>query len=261
MSSRPEDPLDRAPGFGECPRCPFLQTASAALCLRCAVRTFDPLPPADSRCVVCDGPLETGECRNPICSRFSRQFDWNRAVAMKTRQLEAKIKRLKYEGKTGWAKVLGRVLAGFLDANRDTFEPFDLITASPAFVTPERVHHTQAILRAAAPHLAAGPWEVDLEDPPAIVKTKATTPMVGKSWKQRHEIAVNELRPALSVPRRERTRGRAILVVDDVFTGGHTIDEVARALRTLGGASRVCGVTLARQGFRGPRSEARGVAS
>ena len=36
---------------------------------------------------------------------------------------------------------------------------------------------------------------------------------------------------------------------DDVFTGGHTLNEVAHRLKRDGGAARVCGVTLVRQRF------------
>ena len=42
-----------------------------------------------------------------------------------------------------------------------------------------------------------------------------------------------------------------VLVYDDVFTDGLTLNEVARALRRVG-ANAVCGVTLCRQPYRGP---------
>jgi predicted amidophosphoribosyltransferase len=45
-----------------------------------------------------------------------------------------------------------------------------------------------------------------------------------------------------------------ILVYDDVFTTGLTLNEVARALRVEGGASAVCGVSLARAVYRGSRA-------
>lgn len=249
-SSVSDDLLKNVPGFGRCPQCPYLQNAAATLCLTCARREFDAL--AVERCPVCDlGFKHAGDtCRNPVCRWSDRWFQWNRSIALKTRQLEDTIKRLKYDGKTGWAKVFGRVLAGFLDAERAIFESFDLIVASPFFATPERpVGHVRLIVRAAAPHLAAGPWEFDLSEPAAIVKTGITESMARKAWRKRHEIATGCLRGVLHVPDPSRTRERSILVVDDVFTSGHTLNEVARALRTRGGATRVCGVTLSRQHF------------
>jgi predicted amidophosphoribosyltransferase len=227
------------------------------MCLRCGRGSFDPL--AQTRCSVCDLELIPGkQCGNPICSwsitvrswkpEATRWFEWNRAVALKTGALDKAIQRLKYHGGTGWARVLGRILAGFIESERATFDSFHLVVASPAFSEHGRVDHTRLILRRAAPYLTAELWNVDLDEPPVILKTKAVTPMVRKTWKQRNEIAVTELRAALEVPRPERIKDRAILVVDDVFTGGHTLKEIARALR-LKGAERVCGVTLARQPF------------
>jgi predicted amidophosphoribosyltransferase len=86
------------------------------------------------------------------------------------------------------------------------------------------------------------------------VKTALTTPFVGRSWRQRFDIARTELREALSVPSPAAVRGKSILVFDDVFTDGLTLNEVGRALIRQGEAARVCGVTLARQPFRGAPS-------
>ena len=53
------------------------------------------------------------------------------------------------------------------------------------------------------------------------------------------------------MPNPARTASRSILVYDDVFTDGTTLNEVARALRGQAAASEVCGVTLCRQPWRG----------
>ena len=60
----------------------------------------------------------------------------------------------------------------------------------------------------------------------------------------------NELSTVLAIPDTSRTSGRNILVYDDVFTSGHTLNTVARTLIETGGANRVCGISLARQPFR-----------
>jgi hypoxanthine-guanine phosphoribosyltransferase len=65
-----------------------------------------------------------------------------------------------------------------------------------------------------------------------------------RSWQKREEIATNDVRKALSVPDPKRTAGKAILVYDDVFTDGHTLDEVARCLQLQGKASEVCSLPL-----------------
>jgi predicted amidophosphoribosyltransferase len=97
-----------------------------------------------------------------------------------------------------------------------------------------------------------GEWPFDVgQEQPAIIKVGATTPMTKKTWAERHQIAETELRSVLRVPDPNRTRGKKILVYDDVYTDGHTLNEVARCLRQDGYAAAVCGVTLARQPYRG----------
>jgi predicted amidophosphoribosyltransferase len=122
-------------GIGNCERCPFLETGTSLICYRCARETIEPLPGASRRCPVCDLPYESGEseCRNPLCSWDDRYFDWNFAIAMRTGVLERALSRYKYEGRSGWRLIFGRVLVGFLDDHAATFDDFGLITYSPTF--------------------------------------------------------------------------------------------------------------------------------
>jgi predicted amidophosphoribosyltransferase len=104
---------------------------------------------------------------------------------------------------------------------------------------------------AAAAACAGKWWPFDLDAPAAIVKTSPTVPLSSLgSPAARRLWAACELRPALRVPDRSRVAGRQILVVDDVFTDGSTLREVALALRSAG-ATGVSGVVLARQPWRG----------
>jgi len=88
-------------------------------------------------------------------------------------------------------------------------------------------------------------------DPPAIVKTGPTTPLVGLNWQQRRHVCEVEWPRVLDVPDPSRVRGKAILVYDDVFTDGLLLNTVARKLRQAG-ATTVCQVTLARQPWARP---------
>ena len=62
--------------------------------------------------------------------------------------------------------------------------------------------------------------------------------MVGHTYRERRDIAEGPLRAALRVTR--DVRGMRVLVYDDVFTDGLTLNEVARTLRRAG-ATEVCG--------------------
>jgi predicted amidophosphoribosyltransferase len=74
--------------------------------------------------------------------------------------------------------------------------------------------------------------------------------MVSHSWRERKAIAEGPLRAALRVPEREVVAGKRLLVVDDVFTEGFTIREVARAL-IIAGATEVSEIVLAREPWKG----------
>lgn len=253
MAYQRRDPAGEPPepaGIGRCGRCAYLNAGTSEICYRCARRTIEALAPG--RCLICDLELQTdGTCGNPLCAwpLKRRFFDWNYAIAMRTGVLRDTINAFKYRNRHGWRNIFARVLVGFLDDEEPTFEDFDLIVASPTHLVPDdtrRYDHTREVVLAAADE-AEGRWPFDTEDTPAIVKTRQTERLMGKSWQERRQTAETELRAALSVPNPARTRGKEILVFDDVFTDGFTLREVARSLIRSGGASRVCGVTLTRQ--------------
>jgi predicted amidophosphoribosyltransferase len=140
-----------------------------------------------------------------------------------------------------------------MERRRHLVEHFDLITASPTFVgrSGREFDHTRSMLVEAARHVPCGRgWPFDTSPVPTIVKTRPTPRLAWLDHRERRRVAEEQLRPALDVPDRSRTTGRRILVVDDVFTDGRTLDEVARALRLQGGAREVCGITLCRQPWR-----------
>jgi predicted amidophosphoribosyltransferase len=65
---------------------------------------------------------------------------------------------------------------------------------------------------------------------------------------ERH-VAAQELYDALHVPDETGVEGRRIAVYDDVFTGGNTLNAVAKRLKASGAAT-VYGLTLARAQWR-----------
>lgn len=221
---------------------------------------MEPLADLEDRCEVCDQTYVVGEtsCKNPVCAMGQRWFEWNYAIAMRSGTLERVINNYKYSGPTsrerGWSAIFGRILIGFLDANAASFEGTDLIVSSPTFIGPgsrRAWDHIRGILVAAdAEQVPPGRWPFDLAETAAIIKTADTPSMVSmKSYPGRRQNAEGPLRDSLEVPDPSRTKGRRIVVVDDVFTDGLTLREVARALRLQGRAVDVRGVTLARQPF------------
>lgn len=233
---------------GQCASCPYRDTGTPAICYACSIRTIVPLAPDEERCEVCDLPIGTGgSCGNFVCRWSDREFEWNFAIGMRAGVLEQIGNRFKFGGERGWALILGRLLVGFLDEHRQTFEEFDIIISTPGFTgrgAERNWDHALEVVRVAA-DASLGTWPFETEPP--IVRTAALPRFTGKKWKERFAIA-GQLRQALSVVRPERIRRKSVLVYDDIFTEGLTLNEVARALR-LAGASRICGVTLMRQPY------------
>ncbi len=77
--------------------------------------------------------------------------------------------------------------------------------------------------------------------PDLLQRTRWTEPQVGLSGRERRR----NLAGAFAVPRPERVCGRRVLLVDDVFTTGTTLNECAKVLKAQG-AVQVEALTLAR---------------
>jgi predicted amidophosphoribosyltransferase len=224
--------LDRPPaGFGACADCANAATGSAPICFACASEHTEPV--AAPGCETCGLPFQPdGSCGNPICNFDDRYFDRVWAISMRTGQMRTAIDRYKYGHKRGWAAIFGRILVGFLNERQDVFGPFHIITPSPAYVGTGALRpfdHIRQIVEAA-----------EVEEPIAWPFT------YGSNWKQRRGIAESELRQALRIADASAVAGKRVLVIDDVFTEGFTIPEVAREF-TLAGAIEVSEVVLARQ--------------
>jgi predicted amidophosphoribosyltransferase len=143
------------------------------------------------------------------------------------------------------------VIVGFLESNRPLFKEFEVIIASPTYVGQEvdarNWDHTQLVIDHAA-KIAEDRWPFQISEP-IIVKTSITERLVGHTWKERREIAENDLRNALKVVDKAATLNKNILVYDDVFTEGFTLREVADCLINQGGARSVSGISIVRQPF------------
>jgi predicted amidophosphoribosyltransferase len=229
-------------GFDDCTRCDYRTTGTPAVCFPCAVAGSG-AGHAPS-CAVCGQPLEdVGRCPNTVCTLEDRYFDRIYTVSGRPAEMWNAVHAYKYGEDRSWADVLGRVLVGFLEANRDELQRFDVITTGAIYVGPRAARlwdYLRLVLDAAA---RVGPeWPFA---PGLIDKARPTGRFLGISPAARREIAEGELRCALSVPEPERVRGRRVLVFDDVYSEGYSLREMARVLLAAG-AVEVSGLVLAR---------------
>jgi predicted amidophosphoribosyltransferase len=237
----------RTAGFPDCHGCAYFRTGPAVVCASCAAQDLAG-PGADS-CVVCAQRLESdGSCPNELCRSPSRRISRIHAIGYQTGSMRRAINNYKYRGSRDLAAVLARILLSWLDEHMAA-QPPGLIVANPSCVGPggQQFAHTEAVLGAAAQADPGNRWPFD---PGAIIKTEPTLKSAdGQAWSKR--VSGNELRDALSVPDPARTRGRFVLVYDDVCTTGSQLDAVAGCLLDHGGATRVEAVVLARAPWRG----------
>jgi predicted amidophosphoribosyltransferase len=161
------------------------------------------------------------------------------------------IKALKYPPKTtGWGVIFARVLLGYLAHDRE-LATADLIIPMPSSPLPAGTprkgnDHTGWVIESAIeqslPDLTF-PFRLD---PPVIVKTKQTSSMVSAVGVGGRADRADEIYQSLMVVDPGAVRDRTVVVFDDVFTTGSTLNVVARRLREAG-ARRVRGLTMARQ--------------
>ena len=236
--------LDPPPaGFPDCAACPYLVTGTPAICFSCAAGTA--VTAAQPACAVCGEPLVgTAPCANAVCTLEDRWFSRLYTVSPRAEDVWTAVCRYKYDEDRDWAPVLGRILVGFLEERREELQDYDLITTGALYVGPRARRlwdHLRLVLDAAQADGPDWPFAPDL-----ITKAGPTGQFLGRGTETRRAIAEHSLRDALAVPDPDRVAGRRVLVVDDVYSEGFSLREMARALR-LAGAAEVAGLVFARK--------------
>jgi predicted amidophosphoribosyltransferase len=246
-----EPPVGEPLGFPRCPQCPYLRTGPPQLCLQCAQKSIENI--SVDACPVCSQIVIKGECPNWLCNDPDRRISKISAIAYSSGPLKKKIWNYKYDGKTGWAIIFGRLLHAWLYSAHQ--EPFpDLIIANPTFTGGGRFRHTEAVIDAAESEDTLGIWPFDTSEPRAITKTSATPQSAGTSAQAKRDVA-QLVRESLRITRPDLVPGKNILVYDDVCTTGNQLNAIAQCLVDEGGASDVRAVVLARAPWR-PRTTA-----
>lgn len=186
----------------------------------------------------------TGACPNAVCRLGDPGFSRIYTVSERAEETWQLIYRYKYGDEKHLADDLGRMLVAYFQDNRDELERFDLVTPTALYTGPQahRLWDYLALVLEAA-QLDDGDWPVATD---VIVKVRPTGRFLGIGVPDRRAIAEGELRDALRVPDPRRVAGQKVLVIDDVYSEGYTLREMARAL--LGaGAAEVSGLVFARR--------------
>ncbi|WMI80827.1 ComF family protein [Anaerotignum sp. MB30-C6] len=172
-----------------------------------------------NRCKFCGRQLEIGEvCHSclehrPVFARGVSAFDYE--------VLRDGIARFKFHGVKGDGKVFGRLMAEFILLYHEGWiKEIDFMTEVPLHrqKEKERGFNQADILCKSISHHTGIVYEKNI-----LTRTKATTPQSKLSAKERHENLKNVFVAKDCADKR-------ILLVDDIFTTGATLNECSRAL-------------------------------
>lgn len=207
------------------------------VCEACAGKVRSIEPPFCQRCSEpFDGAID-GEFECANCGDRELHFDCAVAPYLSRGVVREFIHRFKYDHEQFLRRPLAGWLADALTDPRLQSPPIDAIVPVPLHSTRfrERGFNQAALLAELLSERAAVP----LLD--CLQRIRYTTT---QTRLDRHERMEN-LRNAFRVRHSALVQSRHLLIVDDVFTTGSTVDECARVLR-LAGAASVRVATVAR---------------
>ena len=224
------------------PRCPGCQASESrgGFCPAC----LDRVPaPASPLCPACGIPFRTAVGADHLCGRCLRKppaYRRARACSLYSTSgsdpspLANALHRYKY----GRDVTLAPVLAHLVSRRCSHMPEYDLMIPVPLHSSRLRWRGFNQSLHLAN-HLAAT-WRMPV-DPFVLRRCRSTPPQVGLDERARRR----NVRGAFTVADKASVKGRAVLLVDDVFTTGATVNECAATLRRAG-ARCVDVVVLAR---------------
>ena len=151
--------------------------------------------------------------------------------------LRGVIQRFKYGRKVSVGKPLGRLMAR---GCRQYFSEVSLDLILPVPLHPKRLRWRGFNQAAIFAREVGYSWRLPM-DPFVLLRSRETAPQTDLTEEGRRK----NVRGAFSLALAGAVQGKRILLVDDVYTSGATINECSRVL-VRGGAKEVHVLTLAR---------------
>lgn len=221
-----------------CAACRVPVREAHSLCARCWGRIGFLSEP---QCAVCGFPFEFDVGSETLCAACQLQlppFDRARSLMRYDEASRDPILALKRADRLDLVPAFARWIAG---AGRELIEETDVIVPVPLhrWRLWQRRFNQSALIALSLGKSAEKPVDCF-----ALVRTRATPSqgdMPSAAARRRNVRGAFHVLPA----RAERLRGKSVLLVDDVFTTGSTIEACARTLKRAG-AARVLVLTLAR---------------
>ncbi len=171
-------------------------------------------------CAVCGSPMVDNTCE--VCWENTIYFDLGRSVFRFDGAIQQLIHALKYNGSTAVAKWFARRAAEFVRMHQH-FGGIDLIMAVPLHRVRRRergYNQSDLIAKQLARFLGIAYCEPVFRKHYTLSQTR-----LSKQERLKNLKAAFGLKPNLDLT------GKKILLVDDVFTTGSTVNEISKALR------------------------------
>lgn len=206
-----------------CPVCnEIVSGGKGGICNDCERK----LPYIDgSYCMKCGKPVEEDEEYCSDCIRSTHEYEEGRAALVYDEITSKSIYRFKYNHKKEYAKVYGRIIDERLGEKIRSWKA-DAIIPVPVHRSKQRKRgYNQA-------GLIADELSKRLKIPVCdslVVRNMATTVQKELSAADRQ----NNLKKAFKVTRND-VKYRSVLIVDDIYTTGATVDAMARCLKGVG---------------------------
>lgn len=134
--------------------------------------------------------------------------------------------RLKYGGRIAFAETMARQMARLMPGGADLLVPVPL----HRWRIWTRGFNQAALIADALTRLSSVPHDRDV-----LIRTRRTAPLRNLSGRRRAKMVAGAF--AIAAGGRDRLRGKAVVLVDDVYTSGATTDACTRALLKSGAAS------------------------
>jgi ComF family protein len=208
-----------------------LEEQSQVLCSKCEAKIS--LQPV-SLCKVCGSEIKELPCE--VCAEEKFAFDHARSAFRYFTPINDLIHALKYDGYVSPAGYFALPLAELIESDED-LQDYDYLCAVPLHKVRKRERgYNQSDLIAFA---TAALLDMPYHNPVSRNINTLSQTLLSKSKRQKN------LAGAFSVKDISEVKGKKIILVDDVFTTGTTLNEIAKLLR-LAGAEKVAAVTVAR---------------
>lgn len=210
-----------------CPGCGKSGKRFCEACINSSRRVAIPI------CKICGEPLLVGDvCHR--CLKVQPTFKIVRSWGIFEGPLRKGIHRLKYKNDIGLGSIFAELLFNMLD---DLSWDIDIIMAVPLGKKriKERGYNQAVLIAKPLSKLTGIPYSENL-----ITRIKETKSQVGMSVPERKENMKDAFyaKPNINF-------GKSILIIDDVFTSGSTMESCSKALKSVG-ANEIFGLTIAR---------------